>query len=587
MRAASRVRPAPPPPSRCALLSALCLLAGAARAAAAPQTVPLRGGLMHSSGFFLNATVGGQPFHLQVDTSQGALTLPDARCTTCRVGDRRYDAAKSGAGGAAVACRDARCDRETCSAGGTGECPICASGGRCCVPGPAAAAESVSIFAGDAARGASCAFNLKFSEDMDGNGTMHVDTLQIDGGAKIPGVLFGAMREETRSFEAAYADGTLGLGFQRSARHPSRTPAVMDYFANETGLPNVFTMCVNRYGGTLVLGAADRALTTGPFTYVDALDVEEGDHYVVAVLGHGKVDDILVQLPELATGVWSSATTSIAVGQATFLAILETLMEHYCHVPGLCSVNSWFRPQTCRVIEDEDLKKMPTLTFYLAGNVPIALEPEDYLLAYKVVDGKLFRCVAFIVTDLLAKRGFGILLGAIVMRRHAVAYDGTARRVGVAPADTGRCGPAAGSTAGLTQAALGLAAPRPLEVLTADTPLSAGASTPAEFELAEACRAIDGCYACARNVNCSYGYSDGRCVSTKKAGAHPFPFCTGVTCACIAVGETGWYIGIVLGALLALAAAGCCWCAYTRRHRKQRYQTVVPFESSEREVEVF
>lgn len=547
---------------------------------------------MHTSGFIAEARMGGQVFEMQIDVSQGALTLPGVGCSTCRLGDHRYDPAKSKDGGGAVACDDDRCEENTCAAAGPGECPVCASPGRCCVNAPGHA-EPAGPFSSALAARASCAFNLQFSLANNGNGTMHHDTLEF-GGARMTKVLFGAMREETRIFEMAYSDGILGLGFQSSGRHPSRTPAILDYFANTTGLPRLFTMCVGRYGGTIELGNADKSLVEGDvdFSYVPLMDTMETDHYMVKVLGRGKVGDAEVQLPELAAGIFSSATTSIAVGKPTFLAILEAIMTNHCDIPGLCTVNSWFRPQACRAFEDEDLKKMPTLTFFLSASVPIVLQPEDYLLAYKVVKGKLFRCVAFIVTDTLQDRGIGILLGANIMQRYAVVYDMHEARIGIAPAKRSACGPVNGTTMGLTEAALGLEVPQHKDVLTADAPVAlasdaVGAQLSAEFEQSEACRAIDGCTSCAWNSNCSYSYHNGNCVSLAKAGSRPYPYCSGMSCVCIIVGGTGWYIGMFLGSLSALALSSCCFCAYTRRRNKLRYQTIVPFESSEHEVETF
>jgi Eukaryotic aspartyl protease len=561
-------------------------------ASTGPQTIPLQGGLLHASGFIVESHVGGQAFHLQVDVSQGALTIPEVGCSTCRLGDRRYDYMKSTSKGHPVPCDDTLCDRNTCVAGAPGACPVCASGGRCCVPAPGSS-EPTGPFSAADAKDAACVFNLKFSDGMAGNGTMYEDSVVL-GGATLPKVLFGAMREETGSFEVAYADGILGLGFQKSGRHPSRTPALMSYFANATGLPSVFTMCVSRFGGSLVLGAADKALTKGgaDFKYVPLLNVMESDKYVVKVQGRGMVGDVEVQLPELASGVWSSATRSIAVGKTTFLAILETLMEHHCDIPGLCSVNSWFRQQSCHALEDSDFKKMPTLTFYIGDDLPIVLQPEDYLLAYKEVQGKLYRCVAFIVTDLLQERGYGILLGALIMQRYAVVYDMKEERIGVAEADMSKCGPPNGTTAGLSASSLGFQAPEHKNILTADAPAAsligeAGSTLSVEFEQSEACRAIPGCSICARNSNCSYSYNDGKCVSLAKAGSKPYPYCSGASCFCVAVGETGWYVGLVVGVVLALVTSASCFCAYHRRRRKLRYQAIVPFESSENEVEVF
>eukprot|EP00173_Palmaria_palmata_P003878 Plantae.Rhodophyta-Palmaria_palmata.ctg4309.p1 GENE.Plantae.Rhodophyta-Palmaria_palmata.ctg4309~~Plantae.Rhodophyta-Palmaria_palmata.ctg4309.p1 ORF type:complete len:414 (+),score=58.12 Plantae.Rhodophyta-Palmaria_palmata.ctg4309:120-1244(+) len=372
----------------------------------------------------------------------------------------------------------------------------------------------------------------------------------------------------------------------------------MEYFVNKTGKPGVFSMCVARHGGTLVLGVAEKSLVKkgGDFKYVPLLDVSKTDKYMMAVLSHGKVGDKTVQLPELAAGVWSSATTSTAMGKVSFLAILEILMEHYCHIPGLCTINSWFRPQECHPIPDADLKRMPSITFYLAENVPITLEPEDYLLAYKTVDGKLYRCVAFIVTDLLSSIKVGIMFGASVMQRHAVAFDFTGRRIGIALAEQTMCGPTTGSDAGLSVASLGLTVPQPHSVLTAQAAVADpskidGPVLSQEFQAAEECRAITDCSICAENEKCSYYYPGGSCLSRVRAvgddGGVIYPYCAGRSCMCVTVGVSGWYVGLIAGAILGLLCSFCCFCSYKRRKRKQRYHTIAPVESADNDFEDF
>lgn len=139
----------------------------------------------------------------------------------------------------------------------------------------------------------------------------------------MPDVLFGVMREETGTFEMAYVDGIIGLGFNEKNCHPTCTPAVMDYWANATGHASVFTMCAGRFGGALTLGAEDQTLASSSFKYVNLQDMQKSNHYLVEVKGYGKVGDKRIELPELASGVWSSATTSIVVGKSTFMTILE------------------------------------------------------------------------------------------------------------------------------------------------------------------------------------------------------------------------------------------------------------------------
>jgi hypothetical protein len=531
-----------------------------------PRRIELKGGLLHNSGFYAAATVGGQAMRLQVDFSQGAITVPAAGCTTCRVGDKRYDPQQSTTG-LAVLCDDPRCGQTACD---HTKCASCSSGGACCGPGEPA----------------SCAYNVAFADGSNANGTMYEDALEL-GGITVPNALFAAMYEESRLFEMPYVDGVLGLGFGPQACHPTCAPAAMDAISAATGLPNIFTMCVNRHGGSLVIGASADSLTEEPFRFVDMVNTTHGGYFHVRAQGFCKVGPQRVELPEIANAIWSSATTSIVVGKTTFLAILEEVMAYTCDVPGLCSPHSWFRPSRCHRLSDEDVAKMPQLTFYLTDGVEIVLEPEDYLVIYKDEGEKPIRCVAFIITDLLTSRGVGIMFGSTVMSRYAITFDREKHRVGIAKAKRSECGPVTGSDQGLQAVGGAENKPANMPVLTADSAPSNTSAllVPANLEQSERCRALSSCDDCAAAANCSYRYTDGRCLHILSSGRAPYPYCRGQWCACFAVSKMGWYLGIVIGALIALVMFSCCICAYKLRRQKIRYQEVVPY--TENEVETF
>lgn len=530
--------------------------------------IPLSGGLLHASGFFFNATVGGQRFTLQVDTTYSSLIIPYKTCDGCRIGDRRYDPEKS-SGVKRIGCGDRRCHSPLDGECSASRCYNCSPRGRCCVEGSPK----------------DCAFNVGYGDGSSGNGTLYQDVLAI--GNTSTTVLFGAMHEESHNFELPYADGVFGFAFQHGACRPTCLPPLMDVFVNETGLANVFTMCVTRYGGMLVIGAADESLATGEYAYVDIEGESRDDRYVVPALSSWKVDDHEVKLPGITRAVWSVSISHIGVSKTSFLALLQTLMTYYCDVPGLCSLESWFRPQHCAPIPDSSLQKLPNITIPFTNRVSITLTPDDYLLPYRVIQGSLYRCVAFVVSDSLAAKGIGLLLGTTVMRRYAVAHDRAARRVGVALArGAPACGPANGSDEGLPSApgATG-------NLLTADAPeanVAPGqASTPKQQFLGqeETCRALRSCEDCASNGNCSYSYQSGNCIPSADAGSQPYPFCSGIGCACFAVGQAGWYFGIVVGIVFSVALAfgviACC----KKRQQPNIYQPVNAYD--EQDLETF
>ncbi|KAI0556584.1 Aspartic peptidase [Gracilaria domingensis] len=425
-----------------------------------------------------------------------------------------------------------------------------------------------------------------YGDGSSGNGTMYRDTLRI--GNLQASLLLGAMHEESRNFELPYTDGVLGMAFQQGACHPACIPPAMDAIVNQTGIQNVFTICVSRFGGTLTLGAADKSLSTSDYKYIPLQDAPDPNRYVVPAKPEWKINNRTLSVPSVTAAVWSTATTQIAFSKSTFLNLLDHLMEHYCHIPDLCSTYGWFRPQLCSYIPDESVAAMPNITIALTDDVSITLTPDDYLIKYRVIDGKRHRCVAMIATDSLLEKGYGLLLGSAVMKKYAIVFDRGAYRVGVADAKTENCGPETGSEDGLPG---GREEKDDGEVLTADAapaPVSdsdADSGDEARLQQAEVCRAQKMCSGCAKQSNCSFGYQTGRCVPIREATSMPYPFCTGAFCACFAVGGSGWYFGIVIGGLLGIAIVFVSVLIFRKRQQRNRYQMLQQYE--EQDIETF
>lgn len=425
-----------------------------------------------------------------------------------------------------------------------------------------------------------------YGDGSSGNGTLYTDVLHI-GDLKAD-VLFGAMHEESYNFELPYADGVFGLAFEESACHPACIPPVMDTFVNKTGIKNLFTICVSPFGGTLVLGAADDSLATQAYQYVELEATAANSHFITPAQPEWKVGDRTLSVPGISSAIWSMGTSDIAVSKPTFLALVQHFTSHYCHIDGLCSMTSWFRPQICSPEADEAASQMPNITMGLSTGVSITLLPDDYLIKYRVMNGKMTRCVAIIATDQLADKGVGLLLGASVMRRYAVVYDREGKRIGVAPAQSEKCGPAEGTLEGMP--GIGLDPNKPM--LTADSPAVPGSDgvhndTDIGKRLLEAekCRAQTTCSGCAALSACAYGYKTGRCVVTEEVGKKPYPWCSGMLCACFATGGEGWYVGVIIGVLIVAAVAGALGLAIRKRQRRRQYEMVQQYE--EQDLETF
>lgn len=426
---------------------------------------------------------------------------------------------------------------------------------------------------------------MLYGDGSSGNGTLFSDTFQLE--ALRAQLLFGVMHEESHNFELPYADGFFGLAFQKGACHPACIPPVMDSVVKQTGIQNIFTMCVSRYGGTLVLGAADRTLATQEYSYIDMVRNDMANRFVVPVMSEWKIGARSLDMPGMVGALWSTSTTNIGLPKNAFMALLDHLLKYHCNVPNLCSANSWFRPLKCSAMTAEMVGSMPNVTIPLSESESLTLTPEDYLVKYRIIGGVQHRCVAFAAMIGLEEKGAGVLLGTCVMSRYAIVFDRSKRRVGLSYANTDRCGPKSGSD-------VGLPAPRQGElkddaILTADSPL---AKQPVDdddvrqrLNTAEICRAENECSACAQLQNCSFGYQTGRCVPSDEINGRFYPYCSGVTCMCIATGPSGWYVGIVLGVILGICMTLVSIMMYRKRARRLQYESVQTYE--EQDLETF
>lgn len=528
-----------------------------------PLTIPLGGGLLHTSGFFFNASVGGQHFTLQVDTKYSSLIVPGTTCNGCRPGDQRYDASKSSKS-EVVACNDDRCHHSSDPECSDMQCFNCASSGRCCVEGSQ-----------------NCAFNVLYGDGSAGNGTLLSDRIEIQH--LKADVLLGSMHEESHNFELPYADGAFGLGLKRGACRPSCFPPLMDQLVEKTGLSNMFTMCVTPYGGTLVLGAADSTLATQKYAYVDVLEEMRDNYFVTAAQPSWKVGDRQLSVPSIQSALWTTGTSSIIIPKSAFLALLQHFADHYCHIPQLCDMDSWFRPQSCAIISDRVVSMMPNITIGLSTRVSITLTAEDYLIPYRIIRGNLTRCVGLAASESLGSSSVGMLLGTAVMRRYAIVHDRSQQRIGVARANVDKCGPSSGSEEGLPALP---GAPNENGLVTADAtkaPLPSGQPEDVSFMIAETCRAETSCSGCKKlGTNCSFGYETGRCVPAYEASS---PSCSGRACICIIVGDSGWYLGIFVGILITAIVVGLIAFLRRKMQRRNRYAMVDNFE--EQDLETF
>lgn len=425
---------------------------------------------------------------------------------------------------------------------------------------------------------------MRYADKSTGNGSLYEDVLNV--GPLKANVLFGAMHAESQKFEHAYADGVFGIAFEKGACHPGCVPPVMDFVANQSGIPNMLTFCASRFGGTMTLGSADTLLSTEPYKYAKVTDTARKSKFVVRAASHWKINDVKVDVPGITQAMMATTTSSIALGSDTMRILQEHFMLHFCAVPKLCSFDTWFKPHHCVHIEEKHLKLLPNITIPLHNEIEIVITPDDYLPRYRKVAGKMMRCVGFHIENHLALRGVGLVLGASVWRRYAVVFDRAQKRVGFARAHTGRCGPLNGTTLGLAGLAGGTLA-ADINPLTATSPVSTltpgiepDSAIGKELLHAETCRAKRSCRACARTDGCSFWYQTGKCLSQRQAKSSMYPYCSGMFCACWSVGQSGWYFGITIGVLTAVCILASAMGFWAKR-QQARYEALEGEEDME------
>eukprot|EP00168_Porphyra_purpurea_P004150 TRINITY_DN14850_c0_g1_i1.p1 TRINITY_DN14850_c0_g1~~TRINITY_DN14850_c0_g1_i1.p1 ORF type:complete len:189 (+),score=66.06 TRINITY_DN14850_c0_g1_i1:1-567(+) len=187
----------------------------------------------------------------------------------------------------------------------------------------------------------------------------------------------------------------------------------------------------------------DDRLFQSPVQWAPLFLSDPARYYRVHLGGSLKIGGADVPLPNFRHAIVDTGTTLIVTSKRTFDAIRTHLQAHYCHVPELCADDSWFQTGTCVVLSDEDLHKLPPLTFRISGAVELTLRPQDYMLEYRR-GFKSYRCVGLMGMDGL---GGMVVLGNTLNQRYVAVYDRMNSRIGFGEARP-NCGMPPGKTVG-------------------------------------------------------------------------------------------------------------------------------------------
>ncbi|KAI0563030.1 Aspartic peptidase [Gracilaria domingensis] len=367
--------------------------------------------------YYAKVKLGGQTLRVQIDTGSATLAMPLKECVNCKRGDMRYSLSDSKTGIARyIGCEDSECGDDTCSPFG---CSRCSSRRACC-------AKSDET---------KCAFHLNFGDGSGAKGALVYDIMSW-GDLDFP-VYAGGILSDSPDFERSQVDGILGMAYPSLACNPSCIkPTFESMLAKYKDMKDMFSICITYDSGRIVLGDYDPGLSTKNISWVNLDLSDPPSFYSFPLIGNMRVNGRELELPSYSRAIVDSGTTLIVFSHNTFNKFKGYLQDNFCHVPGLCDSDSWFRPAHCTQISEEDRKALPTLTFSVIG-FNITLGPDDYLINY-ASKGSDFWCVGIMALNSMSG-GVDVIFGNTVMKKYVTVYDREQGRVGFAESDM-NCG---------------------------------------------------------------------------------------------------------------------------------------------------
>eukprot|EP00871_Galdieria_phlegrea_P001445 jgi/Galph1/2300/GphlegSOOS_G975.1 len=374
------------------------------------DSVQLTGGIVSVGEYYLSVYIGGIPFRVQIDTGSSTLAVPMNTCDTCRVDSSKYSIKLSSSGKARmIPCTDRGCTRNICDAFG---CSKCSSYGACCADQEPNA----------------CGFFLRYGDGSGAMGALLTDEIRI--GNTTGGVAFGGILHDTTNFEQSSVDGILGLGYAALGCTPSCVEPVFDSLLRQAKIDDdVFSICINRQGGRLVLGGYDPSMAASDIQFVPMKLSSPPTYYSVSLGGSIQVADEILALPEFDIGIVDSGTTLLVMSDAAFNKLRSHFQSNYCAVPGLCGSKTWFQTATCVSLYEEELQKLPTLKLRIANTIDLELNPKDYMLTYHQA-GETYYCLG--IESLPSDGSSLVILGNTVMSKYMTVFDRRNSQMGFA-----------------------------------------------------------------------------------------------------------------------------------------------------------
>lgn len=371
-------------------------------------TVDLHGGIVGVGEYYSVIKIGGKKIRVQVDTGSSTLAVPMHGCRSCIKKANRYSVQES-VHGRAVSCDSEECAADRCT---TTSCAVCSERGACC----------------SSQRPKDCGFSLRYADGSAASGSVVQD--EVHWGSLKANVTFGGILRNSRNFERPQVDGILGMAYKSLACNPSCFDPPFDRFVKKGLVEDVFSICMTRTGGKLMLGGYEPRVARTAVRYIPVVHAGKERYYRVTLGGSLLVGTERVKLPNFRAAIVDTGTTLLVTSTRTFATLKEHFQRRFCGVAELCGSDSWFQSGMCVSLSEADLRRLPSLTLTVGGTLQLELRARDYMVRY-ARGGRTYRCVGIMGMDGL---GGLVVLGNTLMQRYVTVYDRRRGRLGFAEA---------------------------------------------------------------------------------------------------------------------------------------------------------
>lgn len=248
------------------------------------------------------------------------------------------------------------------------------------------------------------------------------------GNRTVP-IEFGQIYEQSSEFSNGETDGLMGLAYSSL----SNTIPIFDSIVSELNIPNIFSMCFNEDGGSLLFGGYNSIYSLDTISWTRII---HESYYMIWLNGisvNGR--DLNVNYPPT---IIDTGTTLMLFPNNIYNAWKTSMQHNNCHIEGLCGENSIFRKDSCWFFDDSTIKLFPTFEFTFqsqeSNDITITLTPDMYFLDLTSNRGTKCKYLGVSPND----QQF-VVLGGTFLRNFHTIYDRENRLFGLSRVNKTSC----------------------------------------------------------------------------------------------------------------------------------------------------